>query len=232
MIPSPFAFPSSSFCRRALAGLLLFAGLAAASPAAAEPGRWTLRGRALATDYEKRLVSGSLSGRTELDLDGGSGVELAAEYRSSPRVGWELSVGQLSLDGDLRLVSTRLVSVDPFVLEDVTFFRDHGDFVLRPVAVSFLFHPLGEGERRFDLYLGPQVAWVSYDVDISSAQDREAEAAYGAKLGAELRLGSSPWSVGLELRHLETLHEAIEHDLYGTLGIDAAALMLAYHLGG
>jgi hypothetical protein len=220
---------ASSFCRRALAGLLLVTAMAAAAPAVAEPGRWTLRGRALATDYKKRLVSGTQSGRTELVLDGGSGLELAAEYRSSPRVGWEVSVGQLSLDGDLRVVATRLVSVDPFVLEDVTLFTDHGDFVLRPVAVSFLFHPLGE--RRFDLYLGPQVAWVSYDVDISSAQEREAEAAYGAKLGAELRLGSSPWSVGLELRHLETLHEAIEHDLYGTLGIDAAALMLAYRLG-
>jgi hypothetical protein len=86
-------------------------------------------------------------------------------------------------------------------------------------------------DRPFDLYLGPQIAWVSYDVDVPEAQDRESEFAYGAKLGAELRLGSSPWSVGLELRHVETLHELIEHDLYGNFGIDTAALVVGYRLG-
>lgn len=219
---------ASRLRRCALTGLFLLAGIAAAAPVTAEPGRWTLRGRVLATDYEKHLVSSFSSGRTELVLDGGSGLELAAEFRPSPRVGWELSVGQLSLDGDLRTIVTRLVSVNPTVLEEVTIFESSGDFVLRPIALSFLFHPLRD--RPFDLYLGPQVAWVSYDVKVS-AQDRESEPAYGAKIGAELRLGSSPWSVGLELRHLETLHEQVEHDLYGNLGIDTAALTVAYRLG-
>jgi hypothetical protein len=187
-----------------------------------------LRGRGLVTDYEKRLVSGFSLGRTELVLDGGSGFELAAEFRPRPRFGWELSVGRLSLDGDLRIITTRLVSVDPLVLQEETLFASEGDFELQPIALSFLVHPLREGP--VDLYLGPQVAWVSYRVDVPEAQDRESEPAYGAKLGAELRLGSSPWSVGLELRHLETLHEQIEHDLYGNFGIDIAALTLAYRL--
>jgi len=57
--------------------------LAAAVPAAAESGQWMLRAKGLGTDYERRRVIGFSLGYSELTLDRGSGLELAAEYRRS-----------------------------------------------------------------------------------------------------------------------------------------------------
>lgn len=201
-----------------LTTLLLLAGLAAATPGAAEPGRWTIRARGIATDYETQRVYGHGLGRNEIDLSKGSGLEIAAEVRSSPRLGWEFSIGQLSVDANYRDYTV-------FPTERLNF-SSEGDFAFSSVGVAFLIHPLRD--RLIDLYLGPQVAWVRYDVDVPGAPTPEPDPAYGAKLGAELGLGSSPWSLGLELRYLETAHKSVEHDLYGNFGISTAALGLAY----
>jgi len=217
--------------RCALVAGLLLAGITALPTVsvAAEPTLWTMRGRALVSDYENRFTTAYFDNRTELDVDQGRGLELAIELRPSQHVGVELSAGRMSFDADVRNIRTeRGPSTNPREFHDVVTFSDEGDFVMQPISLSVLFHVLRD--RPVDLYLGPQAAWVRYDVGVE-AQEREAELAYGAKLGAELRLGDSPWSLGLELRHIETIHESVDRDLYGNLGLNIAALSLAYHTG-
>lgn len=215
-------------CARA-AALLLLVSISAA-PAMAQPERWTLRASVLGTDYQKRLVSAFSLGRTELELDGGTGLEIAAEYRPSRLVGWELSVGRLAVDAELRSIAYRLISFDPFILREEVTFSSEGDFRIEPIAVALLFHPLRD--RRFDLYVGPQVAWVRYNADLDGAADRDDEPGFGAKLGAELRLGEdSPWFLAVELRHLQIPHDTLEHEIYTDIGIQTAALVFGYHVG-
>ncbi|HKH44308.1 MAG TPA: outer membrane beta-barrel protein [Thermoanaerobaculia bacterium] len=215
--------------RCALIAALLLAGFAAI-PAAAEPTRWTMRGRALVSDYENRFTTAYFDNRTELDVDQGLGLEVAVELRANQRVGVELSAGRMSFDAALRNIRTVPgPSTNPREFQEIVTFSDEGDFVMEPIALSLLFHVLRD--RPLDLYLGPQAAWVRYDIGVEGAQEREAELAYGAKLGAELRLGGSPWSLGLELRRLQTIHESTDRDLYGNLGVNIAALSLAYHTG-
>lgn len=217
--------------RSALIAALLLAGLTAlpTMSVAAEPTRWTMRGRALVSDYENRFTTAYFDNRTELDVDQGRGLEFAIEVRPNSRVGVELSVGRMSFDAALRNIRTVPgPSTNPREFQEIVTFSDEGDFVMEPISLSLLFHVLRD--RPVDLYFGPQAAWVRYDVGVE-AQEREAELAYGAKLGAELRLGDSPWSLGLELRHIETIHESLDRDLYGNIGLNVAAFSLAYHLG-
>jgi outer membrane protein with beta-barrel domain len=200
--------------------------LATVAPAAADSPRWTLRARAVESDYRKdaRLAYGL--GVSYFTLDGGSGFEFAAELRPNNYLGWELSAGRLSLDAASRSALVYAVSFDPLVLREEIVSSSDGHLILQPIALSLLIHPLRAGP--VDLYVGPQVAWVPFDVDDAGLGTREPEPAYGAKLGAELRFSNSSWSAGLELRHLEIVHEAAERDLHGNIGITTASLGLAY----
>ncbi len=218
---------SKTFIR---AASLLLAISIFAAPAIAQPEGWTLRAGLLGTDYQKHLMTAFSLGRTELDLDGGIGLEIAAEFRPSRLVGLELSLSRLDVDAELRSISYRLVSSDPFVLREEVAFTSEGDYRIEPVALGLLFHPLRAD--RFDLYVGPQVAWVRYNVDVEGAGERDAELGFGGKIGAGLRLGEdSPWSMALEFRHLQIPHESGDHDLHTDIGIQTAALVFGYHLG-
>jgi hypothetical protein len=218
---------SAAFVRTA--SLLLLISISTA-PAWAQPERWTLRAGILGTDYHKRLATEYFGNVTELVLDGGAGLEVAAEYRPNRIIGWELSLGRLDVDATRRDFVTRVISFDPFVSRIELRSEDNGDFRIEPIAVALLFHPLPA--RRFDLYVGPQVAWVLYDIDVDGAQDHDPEPGYGGKLGAELRLGEgTPWSVALELRYLQIPHKGSDRDIYTDIGIQTAALVFGYHVG-
>lgn len=205
-------------------GILLATGVAAQ----AETPRWTLRLRTLASTYEHEFVS-AYTTTTYLDVEDGHGFEVSAEIRPRQHFGIEISAGRLDLDARLRVTRLQPVSFDPLVLREVTLFTSDGDFSIQPFSVAFLYHPLNQD--RFDLYAGPALAWVRYDVGVDGAQDRDAEAGYGVKLGGEYRFGRSPWSVGIEYRHLELLHEATDRDLYGDIGLDVGALVVGYRFG-
>lgn len=212
------------------AASLLLAVSIFSAPAMAQQEPWTLRASLLGTDYQKRLVTEYFGNSTELVLDGGVGLEIAAEYRPNRIIGWELSLSRLDVDATQRSFTNRVISFDPFVIRRELLFEDDGTFRIEPIAVALLFHPLRA--RRFDLYVGPQVAWVLYNVDVDGAQDRDPEPGFGGKLGAELRLGEdSPWSMALELRHLQIPHEGTDRDIYTDIGIQTAALVVGYHVG-
>lgn len=197
-----------------------------ALPAAAQESGWTLRLRALGSDYREQLGTSYFQSRNELELDGGFGFEVAGEYRFGSRSGIELAAGRLALDAEARVIQVEVVSFDPFVTRDVLVSTERGEIALQPFTVAYLFHPVRRG--RIDLYFGPQLAYVTYDVGLDGASEREDELGYGAKLGLEWRPAGSAWSLGLELRHLEIGHETLDRDIYGDLGLTSYAVGVGY----
>ena len=171
-----------------------------ATAAAAQPPRWTLRAHALVSDYEHEFIYPYFT-TSYLTVDDGRGFEGSVEYRPRPRLGFELAVGQLTFDAHERVTQLQPISFNPTVLREVTIFSADGEFTVKPLTAGLLFHPLRDG--RFDLYVGPQLAWVRYDIDVS--ERREPYWGYGGKVGAAYVFGRSPWSIGVEYRHLELL---------------------------
>lgn len=210
-----------------LALLLLVA--VSASARAAEPPRWTLRVSGLGTDYEKDLGTSYFSTTSRLHLGEGQGYELAAELRQNRLIGWEIAVSRLEMDADYTVTQLRPVSFDPLVFREETIFASTGDFRLQPISLGLVFHPVDR--RSFGLYIAPQVAWVRFDPGIEGAQEHDDEPAFGGKIGAEFSLGASPWSLGLELRHLEIQHESQDRDIYGNMGLDVGSLVFSYRIG-
>ena len=116
----------------------------------------------------------------------------------------------------------------PLVFEEVETFREEGHFDADLLTVTWLFHPVRSG--RFDLQVGPLLSLARYDTDVGD--DRDEELGWGGRLGLEMGLGeASPWSLGLEIRHLELVHEKLDHDYYGDLGLDIAAVTIGYRTG-
>src|SRR5688572_16942730 len=139
-----------------------------ASAATAQAPRWTLRAHALASPYEHEFIY-PYSTTQYLKVADGRGFEGSVEFRPHPRFGFELAAGQLTMDAHLRVTELQPISFNPTVLREVTIFTDEGEFTIKPFTAGLLFHPLREG--RFDLYLGPQVVWVRYDIDVGQSRD-------------------------------------------------------------
>jgi hypothetical protein len=210
--------------------LVLLMGLLVLSTAShAATGPWVLKVEAGTSDYSKSTTTGDPIGFTEISLDGGKLFGIAAEYRLGPRTGVELSLSSVEFDADWRLVEIRPISFNPTVFGEVTIASDSGSFTLRPLAATFLFHPL-HGDR-LDFYVGPQLAWVDFQKDVSGLPDRDSEFAFGAKLGFDVALGNSPWSAGLAYRFLETQHQGVEHDPYKSLDLSLISAVLSYRVG-
>jgi hypothetical protein len=176
------------------------------------------------SDYTKTSTDSSLSGSAFRELSAGSGFQAALELRRNRRFGWELSASQVDIDvvaGFRRLVP---VSFDPLVLEEQVTFFDAGPIALRPVTAALLVHaPLG----RIDLYVGPLVGVSFFNVD-GDLPDRDPELTYGAKAGADVRLGHSKWALSIDLRHLQIVHETLERDLYRDIELQTIGVGLSY----
>jgi hypothetical protein len=205
-------------------GAFLSAGMAVQ----AESPSWSLRLRTLASSYEHEFVSPYLT-TTYLNVEDGSGFEVSAELRPRQHLGVELSAGRLSMDARLRVTQLQPISFNPIVLREVTIFSSEGDFTINPFSLAVLYHPLRQG--RFDLYVGPAISWVRYDIGVDGAQDRDPEPGYGVKLGGEYLFGRTPWSLGFEYRHLELLRDGTDRDLYGDIGLGVGALVVGYRFG-
>lgn len=212
--------------RSRVVGLLFALFLATPLHAA---GEWVLRLEAGATAYSQESFAGYLIGYDRLELDGGMALGLAAEYRASEHFGVAVSWSRLRLDAQWQRVEYRPDPADPTVPLATTVAAHSGDLTLQPLGIAAYWHPLRH--PRFDLYLGPQLAWVPFSVGVEGAPDRDAEWAYGGELGGEIRLGDSPWSVGLTFRHLEVQHDGAEHDLYTGMGLELYSAVLSYRFG-
>src|SRR5688572_6695679 len=103
--------------RLALLSTVVF--VLAATAAAAQPPRWTLRAHALASDYEHEFIY-PYSTTQHLNVDDGRGFEGSVEFRPHPRFGVELAAGQLTMDAHLRVTELQPISFNPTVLREVT----------------------------------------------------------------------------------------------------------------
>jgi len=66
------------------------------------------------------------------------------------------------------------------------------DAPLRHYTLAALYHPI-PGVHRVDLYLGPDAGIAAYSRVFASSQS---DFAYGGKIGFDVRLGASAWSLG------------------------------------
>lgn len=183
--------------------------LLASLPAAQAVGEsLTIRGRGVWTDESDDLGrTGGLVVST-VTIDGADGLALAAEWRPVPFWGLELSVTELAFDAEFRQRVIR-----PPELPQVPEIFDQGELVVRPVSLALLMHPLRGG--RGDLYFGPAVSHVSYDVDVGSELERADEWGYGVVLGLEVPIGEAGWAAGFEGRYLTAEHDDVIHGLWG-----------------
>jgi hypothetical protein len=205
-----------------------FATLIASGPAAAESSPWTIRLRGLASDYERDYTYSYMESTSHLKIEDGRGLEVGAEVRWSPWSGLDLSLGRTTFDATDWSVERRVVRFDPLVFEEVETERRRGDFVVEHFTSTWLFHPFPRG--RFDLGVGPLLALARYRTDVGA--DRDEEVGWGARLGGDLALGAaSPWSVGFDLRYVEFVHEELDRDSYGDLGLTIAAVTVGYRIG-
>lgn len=200
---------------------LVLLGLLVLSAPVRAAGPWVVRVEGGTTDYSSRTFTSYQSDTTELRLDRGTGFGVAAEYRPSPLIGVELSLSQIDIDADwnqYRFNPRRLLVAS-----------DSGTFSLRPLAAALLFHP---SRGRVDFYLGPQLAWVDYKINVDGPPDRDSELAYGGKLGLEVAIGDSPWAVGASYRYMDVQHEGMERDQYTGIRLNLISAALSYRLGG
>ena len=175
--------------------------------------------------YSRTSLTAYSLGYSQLSLDDGSALTLGCEYRLNRALGFELSISRIALDADWRAFELHGEGDPPRPVAVLTD-SDSGDFTLQPIALSLLWHPLRT--RKSDLYLGPQVAAVSYSIGVEGPPHRDSEPAVGAKVGWEWLLGGSPWSLGVSYRFLEIQHEGVEHDQYTGLHPQTASLALSY----
>ena len=206
--------------------LLVLAVLVTMTGSRAAAADWTVRVEGGATDYSRESFSGGSLSHSQLTLDGGYALAVAGEYHLSPRLGVELSLSRIALDAEWKNFEIRGIGNPPRGVA-VLVGSDSGDFSVQPLGLGLVFHPLRTS--RNDLYVGPQVAWVRYDIGLEGPPDREAEPAVGAKLGWEWRPASSRWSAGLVYRFLDIQHEGVEHDQYTGLPLHLLSLVLSHH---
>jgi hypothetical protein len=202
----------------------------AAAPAAAEAGPWTFRLRGSWSDFARNTSASGLSGATYQRLSGARGIELGAEVRLAEWAGIELALGRQRLDATVRTTEWRVVSVEPFDLEEVETSRESGPLEIDQLSATWWFHPVRRG--RFDLAVGPLLALARFDAGVTS--DRDEELGWGGRLGFDVALGEgSPWSLGAEYRYVEWVHDSqSDRDLDGDLGIGSWSVALGWRTGG
>jgi outer membrane protein W len=137
----------------------------------------------------------------------GSGVGLALdfEYRASRRLG--IDFGVISASPGFT------VAVDAEPLS----FSASSDIRITPIYTALNIHLTPDS--RFDLYIGPLLAYVTYDrfelvaePDLREGFSAEEGFGYGAVLGLDIRLGSGRWSLATAVRYLDTTLEASPSD--------------------
>jgi len=137
----------------------------------------------------------------------GSGVGLALdfEYRASRRLGIDFGIISAS-PGFTVAVDAEPLSVSA-----------SSDIRITPIYAALNIHLTPEG--RFDLYIGPLLAYVTYDrfelvaePELREGFSAEEGFGFGAVLGLDIGLGSGRWSLTTAIRYLDTTLEASPSD--------------------
>ncbi len=135
----------------------------------------------------------------------GVGFALDLEYRASRRLGIDFGVISAS-PGFTVAVDAEPLSVSA-----------SSDIRITPIYAALNIHLTPEG--RFDLYIGPLLAYVTYDrfelvagTELREGFSAEEDIGFGAVLGLDIGLGSGRWSLTTAVRYLNTTLEASPSD--------------------
>jgi hypothetical protein len=166
--------------------------------------------------------SGKVGGTSYFDnsqtlvIDGGRGLRAGVERRWG-RHGLELSYEELTFDSELTATRFR----GPTVPAEVA--RSSGDFTVRPLSLAWLVHASFGG--RADLFAGPALSRVSYAA--APGPGRDSEIGYGGVVGVEVPVAEG-WAAGVTARYLEVVHETVDRDYWGGLGLLSLAAGVSY----
>jgi outer membrane protein W len=133
------------------------------------------------------------------------GLAIDFEYRASRRLGIDFGI----------------ISASPgFTVEvdaEPTSVSARSDIRITPIYAALNIHLIPDG--RFDLYIGPMVAYVTYDrfelvagPELREGFSAEEGFGFGAVLGLDIGLGSGRWSLVTAIKYLDTTLEASPDD--------------------
>jgi outer membrane protein W len=135
----------------------------------------------------------------------GVGFAIDFEYRASRRLGIDFGVISAS-PGFTVAVDAQPLSVSA-----------SSDIRITPIYAALNIHLTPEG--RFDLYIGPLLAYVTYDrfelvagPGLREEFSTQNDLGIGAVLGFDIGLGSGRWSLNGAVRYLDTSLEASPSD--------------------
>lgn len=193
-----------------------FLALALAVPSAAQESPWQLRAGATWLDADATLAGrifdlGSVSARTS----GALGLSLGLEYRVSPRLGVELGVQTAEPDVDPDPIDAviQIFPPPPILVIEPTSLR------VTPVTLGLNVHL--SPDKPVDVYFAPLLAWVGYgdlrltggfqliDGDqiigpITTNLGVGDDFTFGARIGADVRVGDRPWAVSGAVTWIDT----------------------------
>ena len=177
-----------------------------ATPKQVRERRWKLRFfGALAGDNGGVVVT-SGSPYSGVSINGGGGVGVNFEYRTSPRMGFE--IGAMAVGGDVRVGVGRE-------------YRRHGSTVevsgYVPVTFALNYHPL-ENSELVDLYVGPLAAstfFSSTGVGPGVMVESRVDFGLGANLGVDINFSRrSRWSFNSGFKYIANVSNGGDRDTW------------------
>ncbi len=190
---------------------ILFVGLATMPVEVyAEDERWVLRFAVVSMDPGGTSVVVPETGE-EISYSSSSGIGLGIdlEYRASKRLGIDFGVLSASPNVDVE------VGEEPFTVSG------SGDLNTTPLYAALNIHLTPDS--RFDLYVGPLVAYVKYDgfklaagPGLIEEFTTENDFAFGGVVGLDIGLGDGRYVLNAAVRYIDTTLEATSSD--GGLG--------------
>ena len=170
---------------------------------------WLLRVAGVSVDSDAHAVD--VLGTSEvlsISTSSGFGFGLDLEYRASRRLGVDFGV----------LSATPAVGTSIEVGWKSINLSASADVTMTPISAGLNVHLTPDS--RFDVYLGPLLAYVIYDnftlsagPGLSESFTSENDVAFGANLGVDVGLGNDGrWTLGAAVKYIDTTLEANPND--------------------
>lgn len=188
-----------------LVGMILVV-VALPGTGAAGDRAWLLRVAGVSVDSGASAVEVPGTGEQfSIETSSGLGFGLDLEYRASRRIGVDLGV--------LSAAPNIGTSVDVGVKS----LSANADVTMTPLTAGINVHLTPDS--RFDVYLGPLLAYVIYDnftftawPGLSESFRSQNDVGFGANLGVDVRLGDGRWTFNAALKYIDTTFEASSID--------------------
>ena len=196
--------------------------LSVSAPAAAEDSKWHLR--LFGTYVDADIDEIDSDGDTSATGDSAAGLGVSLEYRFSRRIGVEL--GALTATPDLSILQT----------EDGGVLAVSDGLRTTPIYAALNLHLTPD--RRFDFYVGPLIAQVSYDDLVFNIEpglvarlESDTDFAFGLGLGFDTALGKSSWTFGASAKYLDSTFDTRVAGDTERIEIDVDPLILSAGVG-